>query len=342
MRLLCPFCQKAISVADSEAGKAVNCPECGQQFAAPQLYTPAPTAEPPVEKTSFPVPAPVPETYTPEPIHPREPLPPLMPAAPSASSPTQAPPIKPARVPDMPPPDREMSGYSNMKSISLDPKVIRFVPAAALFIVFVLTFFSWNGLYPGGYPAYTQGAWYGLVGSMSRDAVADDELRVGEVKFGDDLDKNLHGSLWLLPFLLFLFPALALAFGGPIVEMAKIKIPPNLENIWKYRPALLAALALMMCLSLTAQWVTGFGMEKAVSKMVEERFAEKKAQANTPEKMQRWEMNVDAERGKYHFRTTIWLRLALLSAFIAFLGAAAETCLMMRDKKAPPRIGVMW
>ena len=35
MDFLCPNCQKAITVPDSEAGKAVNCPECNQQFAAP-------------------------------------------------------------------------------------------------------------------------------------------------------------------------------------------------------------------------------------------------------------------------------------------------------------------
>ena len=40
MRLLCPFCQRAITVPDADAGKAVPCPLCGQTFAAPELYAP--------------------------------------------------------------------------------------------------------------------------------------------------------------------------------------------------------------------------------------------------------------------------------------------------------------
>ena len=39
MRLLCPFCQKPISVPDSEAGKRVACPECQEHFIAPLLAT---------------------------------------------------------------------------------------------------------------------------------------------------------------------------------------------------------------------------------------------------------------------------------------------------------------
>ena len=316
MRLLCPYCQKAITVADSEAGKAVNCPECNQQFAAPQLFTPSPSVEPPVEKTSFPVPPAVPETYTPEPK-------------------LDAP---PPRLPDLPSPDREMSGFAKMVSIPIEPQVVRFIPAAALFVIFVLTFFSWNGLFPGGHSAFTQNAWYGAVASMSRDVVADDELK----PMGEDLNNRLRTSWWLLPFLVLMFPALALAFGGLLVEILKVKIPPNLQSIWKFRPALLGLLALMMLLFVLAQWGSGFGLQKAVSEKIDEKNTEKKAQANTPEKMQRWEMNVDLEKGAFHARTTIWLRLAVLANLIAVLAAATETCLMLRGKKPPPRVGLMW
>lgn len=316
MRLLCPYCQKAITVADSEAGKAVNCPECNQQFAAPQLYTPTPSVPPPpVEKPSFPVPLAVPETYTPEP---------------KLDAPQP-------RLPELPAPDQELSGFHSIRSLTLEPQVIRFIPAAALFVVFVLTFFSWNGLFPGGYSAYTQNAWYGAVGSLGRDAVSDDEMKIG-----DDLNTRLHMSWWLLPFLILMFPALALAFGGLVVDLLKIKIPPNFQTAWKFRPAAIGLFALMMLLFVLAQWASGFALQKAVSDKIEDRNAEKKGQANTPEKMQRWEMNVDSEKGYFHARTTIWLRLAVLANLIAVLAAAVETCLMLRENKPLPRVGLMW
>src|SRR5438876_6865989 len=114
MRLLCPYCQKAITVPDSEAGKAVNCPECNQQFAAPQLYTPtsysSPAAEPPTAST---VPPPVPETYVKE-------------------AEEDWPPPKPSVLPEMPAPDREMSGFAHMLSVPVESKIIRWIPAGAL------------------------------------------------------------------------------------------------------------------------------------------------------------------------------------------------------------------
>ena len=244
---------------------------------------------------------------------------------------------EPARLPDLPPVDRELSGYGRMVSIPLDEKITRWVPAGALFLAFVLTFFPWNGMYPAGYAAYTQNAWYGLFASLSRDAVADDELKIG-----NELEDRLHSSWWLLPYLLFLLPALALALAGPILSAAKIKLPANIEPIWRFRPAALGVLVIMMLLFLLAQWASGFGIQRAVNDKIEADWAERKAQANTPDKMQRWEMNVAKEKGGYHVRTTPWQRLSVFATLIAAIAVAAEAGLMLRGKKPAPRVGVMW
>src|SRR5262249_17073760 len=82
MRLLCPFCQKAITVPDSEAGKAVRCPECSQQFAAPQLFSP--TASSPDLSMTPPPPAEPPpsELFTPSSPYERDRLPSVPPDLP--------------------------------------------------------------------------------------------------------------------------------------------------------------------------------------------------------------------------------------------------------------------
>jgi hypothetical protein len=319
MRLLCPFCQKAITVPDSESGKAVNCPECNQQFAAPLLTTPPPAPSapppPPLQPTQL-APAPVKETYV-------------------ASEPEWS--AQPAGLPNIPQPDREMSGFSRMISVPLDMKIIPWIPAGALLLIFVLTWFPWNGIFPGGYSAYTQNAWQGVLGWISLDDTADDEM-----KLSSDLKERVHSSLWLLPYLLLLFPTLALAIAGPILDVAKLKIPPNLEPYWKYRPLVLGALTLLMLLFLFAQWASGFGIQNAVSEKIEADAAEKKAQANTPDKRQRWEMHVSAMKGMFHVKTTPWMRLTVLLHLLATAAVAAEAGLALRGNKPPPRVGVMW
>jgi hypothetical protein len=321
MRLLCPYCQKAITVPDSEAGKAVNCPECHQQFAAPQLYAPAPVAPPPAispPASGPPVPPPVPETYVKE-----------------GSEPW--PPPESVALPELPAPDREMSGFKRMVSLPLDPQVIRWIPAGALFLAFVLTFFSWNGLYPGGHSAYTQNAWQALFGVVSKDEVADDLL-----KMNDDLEKRAKSSLWLLPYLLLLFPAIVVAAAGPIVQLTKFKLPEGVEKVWQFRPLALGAIAILLLLFLLAQWASGLGLQNAINTKVEEEFPDKKAAQNTPEKMQKWEIQIGMAKGAFQIKTTPWFRLTILLHLLAAAAVAAEAGLMLRGKKPPPRVAAMW
>jgi hypothetical protein len=312
MRLLCPFCQKPITVNDSEAGKAVNCPECGQQFAAPQMFTPSPPTHYGDRAGAQPV---VPETHVPD----------------SNDR------IAPTDLPDFPLPDQQLSGYRKTISLPFDARVVGLVPAVAVFLVFLLTFFSWNGLYPGGYPAYTQSAWQSLAGGLSFDEVAEAELRLK-----DTLEQKVKTNWWLIPYLLLLFPALVLAAAGPVVDLAKIKLPPAIEPYWQYRPAALAALLTVMFLFLLAQWASGFGLQQAIHEKVESDLAVAKEQANTPEKRQVYEMKVAMEAGKYHPKSTNWVRLAAIFHLIATAAAAAELGLALRGKKPPPRVAAMW
>jgi hypothetical protein len=312
MRLLCPFCQKAITVPDSEAGKAVNCPECGQQFAAPQLYTPAPSAGTGAKPAGSP--PPVPETYVTD---------------------------RPADVTHLPGQarvDQELAGYERIASAPLERRWVRWVPPAALTLVFVLTFFSWDGMYPGGYPAYTQNAWQCLFGSVSNDPVAEEEFKQKE-----DLDSRVHSNWWLVFFFLFLFLALVVAWAGPVVELAKINLPDEVQKAWKFRPVILAALTLAAFMFLLAQWASGFGLQRAVYEGIESKFAPMKAAAKTPEAEQRYEMNVAMAKAGSVVKTTPWLRLAVLILLVGAAAAVAEVGLMLRAAhKPPPQAALMW
>src|SRR5262245_34710544 len=131
MDFLCPSCQKMLTVPDQYAGTKMKCPLCSSQFTAPSLASPAsaPSAGP------FPPPPP-----------PSAPLPPL------GSDRTSAP----------PPPTGD---FRRSFGLSLNPRVVQWIAPAALLLVFLLQIlFSWVGMFPGGYPAATQGAWSSTLG----------------------------------------------------------------------------------------------------------------------------------------------------------------------------------
>ena len=55
-------------------------------------------------------------------------------------------------------------------SIWINPFYTQFVPAALLFVVFILTFFPWDCFCPGGVWVDWQNAWQATFGSTSTDA----------------------------------------------------------------------------------------------------------------------------------------------------------------------------
>ncbi|HVK14952.1 MAG TPA: hypothetical protein VM597_39805 [Gemmataceae bacterium] len=319
MRLLCPHCQESLTVPDSEGGKTVHCTYCGKPFSAPLPY-----------EASSPALA-------------AEPLPPASPKADTVPAPFAP---KSGQMPsladgwDTPAPPRpapELAGYANVRSVPLDPAVVRWIAPVALFVAFVLTFFSWNGLFPGGHAAYTQSAWGCLTGGFYADPVAEEDLKLTE-----ELGKRTPSNLWLLPYLMLVIPTLVLAWAGPVVGMMNLKLPAPVENLWQYRPAALGGLAIVLLLFLSAQWASGFGLQRAIKEKAEVVVADERAAANTPEKVQKVEMKEAMHRAQFSARTTVWLRLAFLMHLLAALAVVAETGLTLRGNKPAPRLAAMW
>src|SRR5262245_42900934 len=152
MELLCPTCQRKLTIPDQYAGQLMKCPLCQATFTAPALPpTPAPAfVAPPTS------PAPPPPFMAP-PMTPAPP-PPGPPAPVSEQVPDSAPwhdaplvseplpelqPMEPPR-PRKPPPEPKPPGeYTVFWSVYVSPLVLQFIPAPAMFLVFVLTFFPW-------------------------------------------------------------------------------------------------------------------------------------------------------------------------------------------------------
>src|SRR5262249_8822593 len=127
MDFICPNCQKMITVPDQYAGQHMRCPLCQETFQAPAL----PSSAPPLAGT---------ETYqfSSEPTPPAAPPPPAVPPAPPR---VEVPKPKPSVSAPPPPPPPPPAGYGRKFSLQLNPMVLAWVPAGALFLIFILTFF---------------------------------------------------------------------------------------------------------------------------------------------------------------------------------------------------------
>ena len=104
MNLLCPNCQKMLSVAEQYAGQTMKCPNCAGTFT---------------------VPAPPPGSFTPG-----APPPPPMPSFGSSASAPAAP---------LPP----LTGNVHAFSVSLRLEYLKFLAPLSLLLVFFLTFLPW-------------------------------------------------------------------------------------------------------------------------------------------------------------------------------------------------------
>jgi hypothetical protein len=331
MRLICPNCQQAVTIPDSDAGKTVTCPNCAHAFPAPQLYS-TPAYEP-----SVPLPPPPAPSYTPA-------LPLAVKTEPATAPTTSAngsaaPPPPPTTTPaaDTPAHPVTPEGYAHLRSVALSRKVCEWLVPACLTLIFLLTFFKWVGLYPAGYAAYTQNAWQALFGSMSVDPVSEKSLHLEK-----DFDERLRASMWLLPYLILVTFAFALTWGDRVVKILNLKMPGVVAGIWKMRPALLSACAGLTIFFIIAQTVAGFGLEKAVTSKIEANFKEERDAAKTPEEIQKVEMDMARVKGSYHVRDTIWLTFTIILHFVALAAIIGETMLIHRGQKPPPRVGVMW
>ena len=131
MDLMCPHCQRRVTIPDSQAGQVASCPLCAKQFMAPSLAPPPPLPPPPVPSVSAPE-----GSYGLEPA-------PVPPPSPYLSAPL--PPI-PSRQPEPapPPPPVPPGDYTRSCVGSLNDTWLAFVSPACVAAIFVLSFFSWH------------------------------------------------------------------------------------------------------------------------------------------------------------------------------------------------------
>lgn len=321
-KLLCPNCMKAVSVPDEAAGTNIPCPECGKPFAVPARYNPVvatPPPPPPVEAVQAPV-AVVPADRPPPP-------------------PGLVPPVYPS--PAVEPDSNVPAGYTHSWALPLSPRIMAWVPPVTLAIVLLLTFFPWVVVSPGGHQVYGQGAWRALTGVPTRD-IRLEGLLITELPPPPIKDRVKSDAWAIFPYLLALILSTCLAWADRLITHLDInRLPPAVRwvgTIWPSRIPVIAALATGALLLLLIQMSSGFGLERAITKAVDEKYAEAKKKAgDSASDQERVDFDVAQELAKYDLQRTTWLCLAISLNIVAVLATAIRVWLDRRGSRPIPR-----
>jgi hypothetical protein len=324
MNLLCPNCQKMLTVPEEFAGQLMKCPLCSGTFTVPGLPSsaPSPPSSPPPQ-----------DTYTVR----NEPLPPASPfSTPFPPQPEAPPSLEPAAPspPSMPPLPPE--GYRHVLSLSLSLKVLPWIAPACLLLVFFLQFFDWDGLYPGGMPAVTGNAWLTAFGAYTVDG----DLKQLVPAIEDEKHKP-GASVLTIFYLILFFPAFVVTIASVVIGLVPIKLPPQVEKLLPWRWGFVAAVNLIVFLFLGLQVLLGFSLDSRYRAWVDkETKRETPDNPTTPERKK-----AEAHRGELLERVhhTVWLRLVVLLHLVAIVSAALTFWLHQRGTHRPlPQLELRW
>jgi len=298
LNLLCPHCYKMVSFPASAAGTEAPCPDCGKPFPIPAKYTP--TVSPP----------PVPPPPAPRPTEP------------ALAAPTHAP---DATLP---------TGYTRSRGFTISPCVVSWIPVASLTAILLLTFLPWVGVYPGGHPVYTQGAWRAVSGWPTRSIQLED-LMLKELPPPSVYDRTPSDWFIMLPYLFVLFLAVAVAWAERIDSP---RVAERIPALWPIRSALLAGLAGAALVLVSVEAARGFGLERAMHAAVSEKFADERQKAATTGEREKVDFKENQELAKFELERTGWFCLVLTLHVVALLAMLGRVGLDRRGSKPPPRI----
>jgi hypothetical protein len=358
MNLLCPNCQKMLTVPEQYAGQLMKCPMCSSNFTVPALPpggAPEPPAAPAFAAEPPPPPPPA-DTYgvkhdpvpafAPPPAPPPAPAPaPPVPAfATSPPSPALGSTITDAPKSTSPLPPPKAGDYTDGFRIVFDPKVLQYVPAVALLIVLMLHFFPWIGVYAGGIPVLTQGAWGAAVGSYTtpdpdlneKFAVVTPakarELNEGKKKDEPPVVSNEPGFSLLLFFYLvpLFFLTLVATVGVVALPYINTPLPPAVQQILPWKWAIVAGLNGLLLLFLLLQVVLPFSLENSVAAWADSKHQAKEGERTHERQVRLAERGMDVEK----VQRTIWWRLAV---FLHIVAAVAAALVYWVEKRGPAR-----
>jgi hypothetical protein len=215
------------------------------------------------------------------------------------------------------------------------------VAPVCVVLIFILQFFPWVGVYPGGVPLATQGAWGAAFAIVTPEGDTEAALRETSPRFVTTealVQKTTANAAMIFYVLLFLLVCLPLTVFALVLEFVPVRLPPPVERYVPMRWAIVAVANGVVFLFLLLQLVAGFSLESVVLDR-EAGESAAKAPRNTIEQRQ-----ADIARGLAAsvLLRTVWLRLAVLLHLLAIAGASLVHCIRRRGDRPLPRLELLW
>jgi hypothetical protein len=341
MEILCPNCQKKLTILEQYAGQMLKCPLCGGTFTAPAL-PPAPAV--PAAATYGVQPASAPPQVVDKSTHPAITLPP----GPLPSVPSEALPEEPV-----------FTEHTGRLSLSISPRIVQYVPAVLLFLVFVLTFFPWVQIRPGDVPVDSQSAWQAALGIISVDKeiepqswfIGKQRERALPSPLAGKAERPGFGALAFF-YLLLLILNVVIVAAAVAVPFVKQQLRPALQPYLRWRWAAATLVTLLSFAFLFLQNAVGFGLERRahdavneVAKKNDEDWTKNQTKGDY-EDMRASEIPTEVAifRGMYQqaIVRTFWYRCAFWFHFWALVFVFATMMFELRGPRPNPRVDVLW
>ena len=339
MEILCPNCQRKLTILEQYAGQQMKCPLCAGTFNAPALATTPGIPTTPVN----PIQLPPPVSFSPPPAPPA----PIGSAAPDTYS-------APAPQLDSPPPSPPVpTEHTGRFSIWISPRVCQFVPVVLLFLVFVLTWFTWVAFAPGGVYVDSQNAWQAALGSVSTDPELKSLSSVGASDKDSATAPDMFGALkagepgfsvvtsfWLLTF----FGTFVLTAAVVAVGYGQAFLPPKVQPYLRWRWAALALVTLLSFLFLALQDSIGFNLERNAHAAIDRQARKMEETAKTATDSVSATKLVTVYRGVMDesIRRTFWFRCAFWFYFWALVFVFINMLADLRSPRPSPRIDLLF
>jgi hypothetical protein len=210
------------------------------------------------------------------------------------------------------------------------------VAPVCVLLIFILQFFDWVGVYPGGrLGAASQGAWGAAFGSIWVDPDLKEKFW-NTSKKDESPGPSVLAIFYLLLFVLLVLPV---TIASVVIDRIPVKLPPGLQNIMPWKFGIVAAVNLIVFLFLLLQLAFGFSIESKYKELVKASFGSTEGKPTTEAKQ------VEAERDMrlQALSTTFWLRLAVTLHVIAIIAALLMYWLERRGPNKPlPYLELRW
>jgi len=230
---------------------------------------------------------------------------------------------------------------------------------AALFLIFVLSFFPWVGYYPGGVWVDSQNAWQAVFNSVSSDKESKMSLTDRPVPKDDKTDSapgplNPGFGVLLLFYLLTWLANFVLA--GAVVGLTFVQrfLPPKIQQYARWRWPALAIVTLVSFAFLLLFNLRGFPFEQQANADLEKQIDRQNKALADLEKLSKTSRSdaeiaktkkVEAiERGMLH-QSVVHTRWYCWAFWLHFWALVFVVVTMLAELRAPrpcPRVDLVW